>query len=306
MPGMKARTIRKVLRGKLDSLLRSVDDKEVREILAENTIVTGGAIASMLLGEKINDFDLYFRSHEAALRIVQYYVDKFEKLGKKTTFRNGGEIPIQVTDIDGRIAIKIKSAGIAALRGAKGYQFFEMGDPEGDKAAEFIDGAIESSKGKHSKNYVPIFLSGNAITLSNDVQLIFRFYGEPEKIHENYDFVHCTNYWTSWDNQLVLNAEALESLLAKDLRYVGSLYPIASVIRTRKFVQRDWSCTAGQYLKMTMQCAELDWTDKFVLMDQLMGVDLAYFYELVQALARLETNEVDSTYLAQLIDELLW
>ena len=52
---------------------------------------------------------------------------------------------------------------------------------------------------------------------------------EPDQLHENYDFVHCTNYWTSWNNELVLRKEALEALLARELRYVGSKYPLCSI-----------------------------------------------------------------------------
>jgi hypothetical protein len=32
----------------------------------------------------------------------------------------------------------------------------------------------------------PIYFSNNAMTLSDKMQLIIRFYGEPDKIHENY------------------------------------------------------------------------------------------------------------------------
>jgi len=130
--------------------------------------------------------------------------------------------------------------------------------------------------------YRPVFLSANAITLSNGVQLVTRFYGDPAEIHENYDFVHCTNYWTSWDEALVLNPAALESLLSRTLQYTGSLYPVCSVIRTRKFIKRGWHINAGQYLKMCLQISELDLFNIEVLEDQLTGVDAAYFSSVIQ------------------------
>jgi hypothetical protein len=58
----------------------------------------------------------------------------------------------------------------------------------------------------------PVFMSTNAITLSDKIQIVLRFYGEADTIHENYDFVHCTNYWTSKAGELVLRQPALESL----------------------------------------------------------------------------------------------
>ena len=47
-------------------------------------------------------------------------------------------------------------------------------------------------------------------------------------------------------------------LLARQLVYQGSKYPICSMIRTRKFLQRGWHINAGQYLKMAFQVSELD------------------------------------------------
>src|SRR3546814_17023564 len=127
--------------------------------------------------------------------------------------------------------------------------------------------------------YRPVFMSTNAITLSDKIQIVLRFYGEADAIHENYDFVHCTNYWTSKDANLTLRQPALESLLCKELRYVGSKYPVCSVIRLRKFIRRGWVINAGQILKMMMQVSELDLTNPAVLQDQLTGVDSAYFIE---------------------------
>ena len=122
-----------------------------------------------------------------------------------------------------------------------------------------------------------MFLSTNAITLTNDIQLVLRFYGEPEEIHKNYDFIHATNYWTSKDNRLVLNPKALECILTKELLYNGSKYPLCSIIRTKKFVRRGWTINAGQYLKMALQLNELDLLDPVVLEEQLTGVDSAFF-----------------------------
>src|SRR3546814_5103821 len=90
--------------------------------------------------------------------------------------------------------------------------------------------ALETS----DPTYRPVFMSTNAITLSDKIQIVLRFYGEADAIHENYDFVHCTNYWTSKDANLTPRQPALESLLCKEIRYVGSKYSVCSVIRLRK------------------------------------------------------------------------
>jgi hypothetical protein len=140
--------------------------------------------------------------------------------------------------------------------------------------------------------------------LSHKVQIVLRFYGSADTIHENYDYVHCTNYWTSKDDELVLRQPALESLLAKELRYVGSKYPICSVIRLRKFIKRGWTVNAGQILKMMLQISELDLKDHKVLQDQLTGVDAAYFVQLVSMVKENDPEKVNSAYLVEIIDRM--
>ena len=128
------------------------------------------------------------------------------------------------------------------------------------------------------------FISANAITLSDKVQLVTRFYGEPSEIHKNFDFVHAMGVYDYHDNTLTTNIEQLESLLSKSLVYKGSLYPLASIFRARKFIQRGWSIDAGQYLKMAFQLNDMDLLDPYTLEEQLTGVDLLYFYQIISDL----------------------
>ena len=152
--------------------------------------------------------------------------------------------------------------------------------------------------------YRPIFLSTNAITLSGKIQLVFRFFGEPDQIHENYDFAHCTNYWTSWENNLVLRQAALECLLSRELIYIGSKYPVCSIFRLRKFIKRNYTVNAGQILKICMQISALDLTDIEVLQDQLTGVDCAYFIEVIGMLKEKDATKVNAAYLVEIIDRM--
>lgn len=308
---MKAKTIKSVLRNKQKAWLASIDDERVRGLAAEGTIITGGCIASMLLRERVNDYDLYFRNMETTLAVAQYYVAKF-KLNPPARFKDDAshKVDIYVQETNGRIKIVVKSAGVAGEQGSEDYQYFEgIQDPNSTDACEYVEKALEvaddsKGKGKGKPEFRPVFLTSNAITLSDDIQLVLRFYGEAEQIHANYDFVHCTNYWKSWDGELVLHATALESLLSKELRYVGSKYPLCSFIRTRKFIQRQWTINAGQYLKMAMQLNDLDLNNVSVLEDQLTGVDAAYFVQIIRALKERDNDSVDRAYLCELIDRL--
>lgn len=235
---MKTKTIRAILSRVFKDWVDSIEDDEVCKLVEANTIITGGSIASMLLGEKVNDYDVYFTNRETVVAAAKYYVDEFKK-----------------------------------------------NPPQKSK-------------------YRPVFLSSNAITLSNKIQLTIRFYGAPDEIHKNYDFVHCTNYWVAKTGELVVTKEALEVLITRELRYQGSLYPLCSIIRTRKFLKRDWTINAGQYLKMCLQVAQLDLTDPRVLEDQLVGVDVAYFAELLRAVNEKSPEKLEAAYIVEIIDRM--
>lgn len=312
---MKAKTIKKIIRSKIDLWLASIEDAAVRDLAAKNTIVTGGSIASMLLKEPVNDFDLYFANKETAAAVAKYYIARFKPKNK-----NGIEVPIFVEETDDRVRVVVKSAGIASEAGAETpYDYFEgrADEAAGDYVGEVlgdsgdIEEALEETEAMAfdtvddgKPKFRPVFVSTNAITLSHRIQIVLRFFGSADKIHENYDYVHCTNYWTSKDDELVLRQSALESLLARELRYVGSKYPICSVIRLRKFIKRGWSVNAGQILKMMLQISELDLKDHTVLQDQLTGVDAAYFVQLVSKVKEKDPSKVDSAYLVEIIDRM--
>jgi len=168
-----------------------------------------------------------------------------------------------------------------------------------------IEELIKDGKEEYVK-YQPKFFSPNAISLSDDIQIVCRFSGDAEKIHETFDFIHATNYFT-FSEGLVTNKDALESLLGKQLRYQGSLYPLTSIIRSKKFIKRGWNIGAGEYLKIMFQISQLDLTNPEILEEQLIGVDVAYFGTLIKILRNdIMDNpkmEVGYKYLADLIDK---
>lgn len=305
---MFEKTIKKVLNNKFESFLKSIPEEEIKTVLKENTIITGGCIASMLLNEKVNDFDLYFRTKEVALKVAQYFVQLYQdEVKNKADVNNVGiSTPIDVKEEDGRISIFIRSSGVDSITSEdEDYRYFETLDPGSPEQENFIDNAVtmvKSLDARKKNSYMPVFLTSNAITLSDQIQLIIRFYGEPEEIHKNYDFVHCTNFWTSWNKELVLQADALKALLTKELKYQGSLYPIASLIRMRKFVKRGWFPTAGTFLKIAYQINDLDLKNPEILREQLLGVDVAYFRDLLNRIQN--KSDIDSIYICSLIDEI--
>jgi len=304
---MQEKTIKNVLRKKVDHWVSNIDDPNLVKLIKRDTIITGGALVSLLTNQDVNDFDVYFKTKETTLAVAKYYVEKF-KQNPPSKFKDSDKtVKLYVVEENDRIKIAVKSQGIAGESGTEDYQYFEcVDDPsEPEKFVEDIAKGVEESKqeGKGSK-FRPIFLTTNAITLSDKVQIVVRFYGSIEELHENYDFVHCTCSWEYNTNTLVLPNAALVSIINKRLKYKASKYPLCSIIRTRKFISRGWHIDAGQYLKMTWDLNKLNLNDMDVLEDQLTGMDSAYFAEVLSMLRgrQKECKQIDDTYLMTVVD----
>jgi hypothetical protein len=275
---------------KVEDWILSITDEKVQKIARANTIVMGGCIASLLLNEKVNDYDIYFRTKEAAFEIAKYYLKNTEAFMVE----------------DGENSFYIKAEGLHVDLQAEAAYATDLADSLEEEAL-----LITSKEGE--KKYRVAYISSNAITLTDKIQLITRFYGEPSTILESYDFVHCTNYWCSWEKiklgldatvhygELVLNQEALAALLTKELKYIGSQFPICSVFRIRKFLKRGFTINAGQILKILLQIGQLDLTDPVVLQRQLIGVDCSYFRTVINAVDK--KQDYSTAFLLEIIDE---
>lgn len=280
---MNKRKISNVLSGKFEHWVKSIKDEKLQDMVRLNTIITGGAIYSLFVNEPPNDYDIYFRTPEVAAAVAEYYIGKLPK-GKETP-------NVSVSICDGDVNVKIESAGIVKSEGTT---------VDDDGIQEQVYHKVKGVAG-NTTSYDVAVITSNAISLTNKIQLITRFCGEPDEIHKNFDYVHATNYWTSWEGFVTLHKAALESMITKELKYVGSLYPLSSIIRMRKFINRGWRINAGQIVKICYQLSLLDLNDLTVLEEQLIGVDYSYFADILDTLK--ESGKMSETYLSSLIDE---
>ena len=173
--------------------------------MKKNIVVTGGCIVSLLRGEKVNDYDVYFDNIETAKRVAKHYIEKFNQ--RDVQIKIEDEVNIK-GESETRLLLYVSSSGVAG----------ENPD-EVNEADEYLPDEAEEEPAREP--YEPVFISRNAITLRNGIQIITRFYGTPDEIHRYFDFVHATNYL--YKNELVLRPEALEHILSNTLIYRGSL-----------------------------------------------------------------------------------
>lgn len=292
---MQKKTIKKTIIKKLNDWLLSITDKQLREQVKKNLLLSGGSIASMLLKEQVNDFDIYIKDMDVLIKLAQYYCpdsvldgrlrEDYLKEENPEIFANGGFMH------DGTKYVAEKWVRLSNLK---------KGQVKLDIPGEGI--ATKFKEGEEVEKYSVAFLSQNAISLTDDIQIVLRFHGDSETIHKTFDFIHSTNYFT-FDEGLVFNNDALTSLLTKQLSYQGSMYPLTSIIRMKKFLGRGFNINAGEILKIMFQISLLDLTNIEVLEEQLIGVDVAYFAKLIEILRGVKKEEITSTFLNDLIDK---
>lgn len=283
---MQTKTIQKNIENKMNEWLETITDEKLRKEIRQNILVSGGCIASMFLGEDLNDYDVYLQNQDVLANLAKYYTKDIANI----RIFNGKEKDILLKEI--RIDENIFSIAISNLRMGQIKLFFNN-----------LSGGMRINENIEikEKEYVPLYFSSNCISLSNKIQIVLRFNGDATTIHKNYDFVHATNYYTFKDG-LVTNKDALESLLTKQLKYQGSLYSLTSILRMKKFVKRNWNINAGEVLKIMFQISELDLHDLNVLEDQLIGIDVAYFSKVIEILRNVKIETITSTYLGEIID----
>jgi len=254
--GAKKQTIVKILRKKINNWIETIPDEELQKLIKRDVLVSGGSIVSLLLGEEVNDYDLYFKTTETAERLLSFY--------------------LYVADASD-VKVLVEGSRVKPLIG--------------DRGQIVCDG---------KENYAVRCITDNAITLNNDIQLIIRFTGSSHEIHKNFDFVHATCVYDFCDNKLNLPEAALTSILAKDLVFINSVYPVAALLRIRKFINRGWRISAGQMVKIILKTNKLDLYDLETLKDQLIGVDSLYMSEFIKEVA--DRGEVNYTVLAEILD----
>jgi hypothetical protein len=292
---MQVKTIEKTIQKKLNEWIDSITDETLRKSIKTNCLLSGGSITSMLTNTDINDYDIYIKDMSVLLYLVKYYTQGIDGIDILDGRQKSVYLQTIAEHYDKDVE-DVMSARAVALRTLHEDQiklYFRV-NKGGVKANE--------DKKPEDLHYQPVFFSPNAISLSDQIQIVIRFHGDDIAIHKTFDFIHATNYFT-FATGLVVNTDALLSILTKQLRYQGSFYPLTSIIRMKKFIKRGWNINAGEILKIMFQISELDLKNPDVLEEQLIGVDVAYFGVLIEILRGVPTEKMTSGYLNTIIDK---
>jgi len=231
---MKAIAVEKLLTGVFEKYLESITDEKLREAVKNNAFIAGGCIPSMLMDEWVNNYDVYFTSSVVAAAVREYY--------------------------DKEVVFMLNNSNPSA------YTF---------KLEETKDYKKITCKEEVTKNgFTPVFITKNAITLTDKIQLITKFTGEPCDVVKNFDWAHLRSYYKY--PKLHLDPDVYRLITEKDLVYTGSAYPLSSMIRMQKYTKKGWKINAIDQLKIALEMAKYDLTDLEILKEQMTGIDPTY------------------------------
>lgn len=278
---MQTKTIKKTIVSKLESWIKTLPTELGIEV-KENLLLSGGAIANLLQNQPVNDYDIYIQDRSVLMKLVKFYTQKVSGIQIMDGHNKTDLVEELEKDYHGSELEDINNQYSIALRNLKDDQIKLFMYNGSIRVADLEDEPKEGQEATRPP-FSPVFYSPNAISLSDSLQIVIRFWGPPEEIHKTFDFVHPTNYFT-FKQGLVFNTEALLCIMTKQLRYQGSMYPVTSIIRVRKFLKRGFNINAGELLKIMFQISQLNLSNPDVLEEQLIGVDIAYFGLLIKAL----------------------
>jgi hypothetical protein len=250
------RTVNNLCEARLNEL--DLTPKQYNENILCNSFIAGGAILSVTKEEKIKDYDLFVTTAASARSLVNTFLRRIQ----------GGDTLQLITEVD-EVNPKI----------SKGVLSFTQPDRMTLPIEDIIDNFNQLCKKQKSKGKLqPVYLSKNAITLSNGVQVIFRFIGEPEDVFSTFDYEHCKVYWRPKPQGLLLGSlvytgRSQESIAKNELIYTGNTrFVLSAISRLNKFIKRGWGISPSSLLSLAVTASKIDWSNRKVLEEELLGI----------------------------------
>jgi len=250
------RTVNNLCEEKLKEL--ALTEKQFSETILCTSFIAGGAILSVSKQEKIKDYDLFMTTPAAALKL-------FNILIKRIPDGDSLTLTVEQDNINPNLH--------------RGYLFLNNAFREDtlEKAIDRFNENCKKYKIKSHKVY-PTYLSKNALTLSNGVQLIFRFIGEPKEVFSTFDYEHCKIYWRPNPLGLLLGSvhyegRSQESIAKNELIYTGNTrFVLSAISRLNNFIKRGWGISPSSLLSLALSVNKVDWSSREALEEELLGI----------------------------------
>lgn len=247
--------------------------------IKKTMFIAGGSITNMILNKKVKDYDIFIDDEKIRSFIIDYcilYVNEmindFEGFKWSNKFHCFYSLKDSMKDENKKIFDDFENLHEAN----KFYNISFYHECCLNNASPF-DGISK------------IILSKNAITIKYG-ESIFQFIicksFNRNELCNSFDFIHTTNYFDLFTKKLILNNDAMTSVLNKELIYNSSDYPIISLIRMKKFERSGWRSNNIELFKICNDISKLNLKTKIDYLNAFCGCSNLTYVEIISILER--------------------
>ena len=164
--------------------------------------------------------------------------EEIKKIIKENSFITGGCIPSMLMD-----------------EWINDYDLYFYCKNDTEKVKQYFE--EKHTTDKKDKYHVKL-ITENSTNLSDKIQLITKFIGDPMFITQQFDWQHIKSWYSCKEEKLYLTNDVYRLIVEKELIYTGSAYPLSSFLRLKKYLKKGWNVSTA-----TMVHIALDITQSF-------------------------------------------
>jgi len=113
----------------------------------------------------------------------------------------------------------------------------------------------------------------------------------PDQLFEVFDFTICMGAYIPDTGKFMLHEDFLRHTSQRKLVYTSSPYPISSMHRTKKYIDRGYSINGIEIMKISLDIADLNLNTMEDVADQFQGIDVLVLKSFIEELKRNKDEE---------------
>lgn len=136
-----------------------------------------------------------------------------------------------------------------------------------------------------------------------NIQIIKKEVGEPEDMVDRFDFTVCQAIYDFKENKMIMVNRFLRDLAKKELIFTGSKYPLASLYRVKKYMEKGFHISGIELIKLALTVQNIDIDNEAELGEHIAGFDIMILRDLLNELEE-DNDYVYENFIEKLNDYL--
>jgi len=117
------------------------------------------------------------------------------------------------------------------------------------------------------------------------------YMGSPGEVLTSFDFTICMGAYSFKEDKFYFYDNFFRNLACKELIFnIKASFPISSLFRLRKFLKKEYKISGCEIIKLGLSIEKLKIDTYVKLIEQLMGIDIAFLKDLIDTMNTCEFN----------------